>query len=127
MLFMFFIASVFVIFANNFSSASDRTKGLMIHDKLLTNAILVDQTRDMFLYYGLAAVAYFLLVWIYMLVYSHRLTGPVYKLTRHLEKASQSDELPKHIKFRKGDAFHELADSFNKFVTHLENKKQSSK
>ncbi|MBN8554543.1 MAG: methyl-accepting chemotaxis protein [Deltaproteobacteria bacterium] len=125
--FIVFIASFLLLFAINFSMASSRTQELsMVHDRLLTNAILVDQTKNLAFYYGIASLVYFVLVWIYMLVYSHRLTGPVFKLTHHLDRATKAGEIPKPIKFRKSDAFHELAESFNHFVVMLEKERPTS-
>jgi hypothetical protein len=51
------------------------------------------------------------------LVISHRIAGPILRMQKELNRAST--EIPfqlQSIKFRKGDYFPELAESFNKLV-----------
>lgn len=114
--FVVFIAGTATIFMVSFSSVSDRTKDMLIHDKLLTNMLLVEQTKQLALYYGLATLVYLILAWSYVLVYSHRLTGPVYKLTRIIDKAIHNKTWPDRITLRKTDAFPELAQKWNELV-----------
>ena len=122
--FFVFIAVFGFIYVFNFSSTSDRTKGMVIHDQLLTNMLLVDQTKELALYYGLAALGYVVLVFFYLLVYSHRLTGPIYKMNMILDKAIHNREWPDHLSFRKSDAFSDTSDKFNQLMVIL---KESSK
>lgn len=51
---------------------------------------------------------------------SHRIAGPLYRLTQHLLNAGPLD-LEK-VKFRKGDYFKELEDAYNKFVEKMNEK-----
>ena len=45
---------------------------------------------------------------------SHKVAGPLYRLTQHLKHHSKSDVTP--LKFRKGDYFIEIEESFNEFI-----------
>jgi sensor histidine kinase YesM len=97
---------------------------MTIHDQLLTRKLLVDQSMDLAVWYGGSVLIFCVLLWIYMLVYVHRLTGPIYKLQQLLEKCTHNRSLPEYdLKFRKGDGFHELADKFNDFVQMLKKDK----
>ncbi len=119
--FIVFLGVFGSIFVINYTSASSRTDGMNIHDQLMTKMILVQQTKDLALYYGLAAVAYLILVAIYFVVYAHRLTGPVYKITKILEKAKHNREWPSPVHLRKGDAFMELAKALNDYIEVMKN------
>ena len=46
---------------------------------------------------------------------SHRVAGPIYRMTKHLEELNENGE-SKEVKFRENDYFLELQDEFNKFV-----------
>jgi len=46
---------------------------------------------------------------------SHRIGGPIYHITKYMREVSSGSAQPRRIKFRKGDFFHEMADTFNKF------------
>lgn len=48
------------------------------------------------------------------LVLSHKIAGPLYRLTRHLEKNSMENVTP--VKFRTGDYFQEIQHAFNEFI-----------
>src|SRR4051812_7207320 len=87
--FLGMIATFGMIFFMNFKSLSARTESMSIHDQLLTKLLLLDQTKELAIWYGSAAFGYIFLIWIYVLVYSHRLTGPIYKLTQTLNEATQ--------------------------------------
>jgi len=45
---------------------------------------------------------------------SHRVAGPLYRLTQHLKQNNPQDCTP--IKFRKGDFFLEIQNEFNEFL-----------
>jgi len=46
---------------------------------------------------------------------SHRVAGPIYRMTKHLEELNENGE-SKEVKFRENDYFLELQDEFNKFL-----------
>jgi hypothetical protein len=48
------------------------------------------------------------------LILSHKVAGPLYRLTKHLQGHDRSNITP--LKFRKGDYFPEIEESFNEFL-----------
>lgn len=52
------------------------------------------------------------------LTMSHKIAGPLYRLNQHFKSLSSSDKIPvlEKVRFRKGDYFKELEDSFNELV-----------
>jgi sensor histidine kinase YesM len=51
-------------------------------------------------------------------VISHRIAGPLYRLTKHMQEISDGQELG-DVKFRAKDFFPELADTFNRMALKL--------
>jgi methyl-accepting chemotaxis protein len=95
---------------------------MAIHDQLLTRTVLVDQTKELAIWYGIAFLTYILLTWAYVVVFSHRMTGPVYKMTKLLERATEKQEWPEKLKLRNSDAFPQLSLAFNQFVEVMKQK-----
>ena len=58
-------------------------------------------------------------MFIICIFFSHKVAGPLYKLNQYLLKIA-NDEHVDEIRFRKGDYFPELADSFNNAVEKLQ-------
>ena len=48
------------------------------------------------------------------LVLSHKVAGPLYRLTKHLQGHNRGNITP--VKFRKGDYFPEIEEAFNDFL-----------
>ena len=48
------------------------------------------------------------------LIISHKVAGPLYRLTNHLKKHNRNNIVP--VKFRKGDYFPEIEEAFNQFL-----------
>ncbi|TVQ78921.1 MAG: hypothetical protein EA369_05905 [Bradymonadales bacterium] len=118
--FMVFALVITSLYFLNYAEVASRADDMPIHDRLLTQMLLLEQAKDFAIWYGGAVLAFCALLWVYMLVYVHRLTGPVYKLQRLLDECSQTGRLPDtDLKFRKNDGFHELAARFNTFVRSL--------
>jgi len=53
------------------------------------------------------------------LVLSHKVAGPLYRLTEHLKTLSSKNL--QTVKFRQGDFFIEIQDNFNAFLDRLKN------
>jgi signal transduction histidine kinase len=53
-----------------------------------------------------------LLLMVLALFYSHKIAGPIFKLSQHLKSISKGESF-EPIQFRKSDYFFELADSLN--------------
>lgn len=45
---------------------------------------------------------------------SHKVAGPLYRLTQHLKNSNKASGIP--VKFRNGDYFMEIQDAFNEFI-----------
>lgn len=52
------------------------------------------------------------------IMFSHRIAGPLYRLTKHLEEIA-SGVPPKDIRFRKGDFFLEIPEVYNRHLAVL--------
>ena len=48
------------------------------------------------------------------LILSHKVAGPLYRLTKHLQAHDRNNVTP--VKFRKGDYFPEIQEAFNDFL-----------
>lgn len=120
--FLVFLAAFGFIYFLHFSSQLDDTDYMTINDQILTRTLLVDQALELAVWFGSALVAFVFLIWCYLVVYSHRLTGPVHKLEMMLREATEKKQLPQiQLSFRKHDAFHNLAIEFNQFVEMVRN------
>lgn len=53
---------------------------------------------------------------------SHKVAGPLYRLTKHLDSIAEEEKEFSKVDFRKGDFFPEIAESFNKVVDKTVNK-----
>lgn len=53
------------------------------------------------------------------LLLSHHIGGPIYHARMYLEGLTKGSVKPRRVNFRKGDFFHELADSLNLFQEKL--------
>ena len=51
---------------------------------------------------------------IVMIVVTHRIAGPIFKMTRFFEQVAKDPTKDSKIHFRKGDYFSELAEAYNK-------------
>jgi hypothetical protein len=65
-----------------------------------------------------SAIVLNIIIFLFCLKFSHRVAGPIYNLTQHLNRIETLQDL-KNVKFRKGDYFQELEDAFNNFVKKI--------
>jgi hypothetical protein len=70
------------------------------------------QMDIVFIFAGLCSV---LLFYIAGVLISHKIAGPLYKMTNHFNTMADSGE-KKEVQFRKGDFFLELKDAYNRFI-----------
>lgn len=63
-------------------------------------------------YYAIAAAVTVSFLSIWGLLLSHRVAGPLYRLSKHLSSVASGDTLS-DVHFRKGDFFPEVADAYN--------------
>lgn len=114
---LFLVLVLVGVFFVNYASVAKQTAGLNIHDELVAQMLLVEQSRQLAFFYGAAIFIFVALIGFYVLVYTHRITGPIYKLNKVMDEAIQNKDWPKApLSFRSGDSFHEMAQKFNQFV-----------
>jgi nitrogen fixation/metabolism regulation signal transduction histidine kinase len=83
-------------------------------------------------YFGKAIFVVYGVIGIFLLttvtVLSHRVAGPLYRLTKHMKDISEGKEL-NDVHFRTNDFFPELADTFNRMSSKLkeEDRRDSKK
>lgn len=61
---------------------------------------------------------YFLVMLTFGLIFSNRVFGPLYRFEKHLRACAEKKSI-EPIQFRKGDAGHSLAESFNILASEL--------
>ena len=64
--------------------------------------------------FGYTSIFSFLIIQGGGLYLSHKVAGPLYRLNQHLKNYSRNNVTP--LKFRKGDYFKEIEQSFNEFI-----------
>lgn len=57
------------------------------------------------------------------LFFSRRIAGPIFALSRHLDRCLESKEL-KHLKLRDDDLFTEVADKFNRLADQINSRRK---
>ena len=80
-----------------------------------------DQNYKMNLLFLTSAILVLAISSIGALFLSHRVAGPIHRMTSHL-KATSENELIADVKFRKNDEFIELQDAFNEFAKKIKSK-----
>jgi methyl-accepting chemotaxis protein len=72
-------------------------------------------------YFGVSAVAFALMMGLGIL-YSHRIAGPLHKLSNRMQEIADGAD-PTPVSFRRDDQFQELTGSFNAMIATLEKRK----
>jgi len=116
------VASISLYFIS-YHFAAQRIESLGLQQELETKALVIEQSERLAMGYAFVTLIYLILVWIYMLVYSNHITGPIFKLNRILDESIKSQTWPQEVKFRKNDAFRDLADKFNACIKIWKDKK----
>jgi len=80
--------------------------------------LLVSQKHLMNKIFLITSVIFFILISLLGIFISHRIAGPIYKMTKKLNSFNGVDDLCE-IQFRKRDFFKELADAFNTLVIKI--------
>jgi methyl-accepting chemotaxis protein len=68
-------------------------------------------------YFGVSAVAFAVMMGL-GIVYSHRIAGPLHKLSNRMKEIADGAE-PTPVSFRRNDQFQELTGSFNAMIAKL--------
>ncbi len=80
---------------------------------------LEGQYNDLFMLILIASFVSFLLIVFFGVLISHKIAGPLYRLSQDMEEMIESKRM-REIIFRKGDYFQELKTSVNKFIKYKE-------
>lgn len=77
------------------------------------------QKNDLTLIVLLASIALAVIIFVWGILLSHRISGPLYHLKKYMDEADIETVRTRPLKFRKGDFFHEIPESFNKFIKKI--------
>lgn len=72
--------------------------------------------------YSSVSIAVFLGLFVFGILFSHKIAGPIFNLTRYMDRKIEGSEDLKDVAFRKSDFFHRLAKTTNKLIQHYEKK-----
>lgn len=79
----------------------------------------IEATRQqMFWFLVFIEVVFLLITFLISIFMSHRIAGPLYKLTQHMDSVRRGN-FGKELAFRKNDHFSELAEDFNLMMTGI--------
>jgi signal transduction histidine kinase len=87
---------------------------------------LKDQKAVMINVYLVVAAVVFIITCVAGIIISHRISGSVYRITKHMLGMAEGKDLTE-VTLRKNDFFKELADAHNQFVKYLKAKNIFSK
>lgn len=72
---------------------------------------------------GIAEAAIIALIFLFSIFLTHKIAGPMYKLSNHLKEIRGGKEITP-LSFRKGDYFHEVAQELNETLMELDGKRK---
>ena len=79
---------------------------MFMEDQMLTMNIV-------FLVTSLVTVGFLMFFGVYI---SHKIAGPLYRFCNHMNDIASGNKTPSEIRFRDGDFFPEVAESYNKTI-----------
>lgn len=109
-----------------FWSFEQRGISLGIPAKHIFFRYIDEQRHSMNVIFSIAAVLVLITTSISALILSHKVAGPIHRLKEHLKDVITQQTL-RPVKFRKGDFFIELEESFNTFVENADKLKNTGK
>lgn len=84
----------------------------------------LEESRNvLIMWLSLSQLAMLGLVFVITIFVGHKIAGPMYKLKMYLNSMMAGEEYYK-LNFRKGDNFHDVADSLNQFTEHLREQRE---
>ncbi|MDH4210086.1 MAG: hypothetical protein OEV79_01375 [candidate division WOR-3 bacterium] len=124
MLFLVFVITLLITLINHYFFLSSIVDFIENYGRAPTGSeLIVASTRPLLIILPVA----FLFLAVVCIFVSHRIAGPLYRLKMFMEKV-QNGDYTVTLRFRKGDAIHDVADSFNQMVEGIrENFGQKSK
>lgn len=84
---------------------------------------LLSTRNDLLMVLGVIEVTILGFIFIFAIFISHKIAGPMYKLTAHLSKIREGGEITP-VFFRAGDYFQEVADEVSLTLEHLAEQRQ---
>lgn len=79
-----------------------------------------DSRADMNIFFIITSAIVFVMLMITGTFFSHKIAGPIYRLTNYLLSIS-ADKITEPVKFRNHDFFPEVADAYNRRIEFLRN------
>jgi methyl-accepting chemotaxis protein len=124
LLMLVFAATLFTTLINHYFFLSSIVNFIEEYERPPTGSeLIIASTKPLLVILPVA----FLVLAVVCIFVSHRIAGPLYRLKMFMEKVQNGDYTVK-LRFRKGDAIHDVADSFNQMVEGIkQNFDQKSK
>ncbi|UCD05967.1 MAG: methyl-accepting chemotaxis protein [candidate division WOR-3 bacterium] len=112
LLILVFAATLFTTLINHYFFLSSIVHFIEQHGRPPTGSeLIIASTKPLLIILPVA----FIVLGIVCIFVSHRIAGPLYRLKMFMEKVENGDYTV-NLRFRKGDAIHDVADSFNRMV-----------
>ncbi len=112
LLILVFAATLFTTLVNHYFFLSSIVNFIEQYGQPPTGGeLIIASTRPLFIILPIA----FLVLAVVCIFVSHRIAGPLYRLKMFMEKV-QNGDYTVNLRFRKGDAIHDVADCFNQMV-----------
>lgn len=103
------------LFFLSYVQVTESALGISV-DPMLTRSMMIQLSRTLAINFGVAILLFISLMGIHVVIFSHRMTGPITKLSNILKKSVETGQWPTTVKFRKRDSYKDLATAVNEFV-----------
>lgn len=116
------LTGTLIIGLTAYKQKKDKAKLFYVTDSFGTDPKVItemDKVKAIVPVVGITLVLSIFITGIFVLLYSHKIAGPVYKITRCLEQLEKRGVPPEKITLRESDEFRELADAYNKVVDNM--------
>ncbi|MFA5780108.1 MAG: methyl-accepting chemotaxis protein [Elusimicrobiota bacterium] len=108
-----------------YKQKKDKAKLFYVTDSFGTDPKVItemDKVKAIAPVVGITLIVSIFITGIFVLFYSHKIAGPVCKITKCLEQMEKGQTLEK-INLRESDEFRELAEAYNKAVENMKTSK----
>ena len=105
-----------------YKQKKDRAKLFYVTDTFGTDPKVItemDKVKAIAPVVGITLIVSIFITGIFVLLYSHKIAGPVCKITKCLEQMGKNGSPSEKINLRESDEFRELADAYNKAVDNM--------
>ena len=119
------LTGVLIIGVTAYKQRKARAKLFYVTDEFGTDPKMItemDKVKAIAPVVGLTLILSVVITGIFVLIYSHKIAGPVCKITKCLEQMEKGQTLEK-INLRESDEFRELAEAYNKAVSNMKTSK----